>query len=162
MALDGAVRHYTLGGMFIRFQSRHEQKRRAPRHLRHMLADGYVILAECVWVDGKSKQRHVAYLGPVHLKQDVFYRVWFWHRIRGKLDALGSQIPSEERRKIEASLAEHVPDDVTPKMVAAYDIAYQRRMRAQFGEFPGVYLDWPPGQAGVPPRTSASLEKVAS
>ena len=121
-------------GMYVRWQWRYERRRSVERRYWSPPAWGYAILVESVRIDGKPKQRHVAYLGSVHLDQTVHYRAWWWHRIGAKLDALGNRIPADDRPRIEAALAKEVPK-VSTDEVAAYAL--------QHGS-----LDWP----GAPPR----------
>jgi hypothetical protein len=72
------------------------------------------ILVESTRVNGKPRQRHIAYLGSIDYwalngKNDVQYRAQWWHNISSKLDALGNRVLPENRRKIEAALAKEVP-----------------------------------------------------
>jgi hypothetical protein len=109
------------------------------------------IAVESVRIDGKPRQRHIAYLGSVYnVDQNANYRAWWWHHMTAKLDALGNRIGAE-RAKIEAQLAKEVPP-VTADEVTAFDLAHQQKERDEYGEGPGCYLRWPPGQEGVPPR----------
>jgi hypothetical protein len=41
---------------------------------------------------------------------------------------------------------------VTAKQVTECDLQHQKKIRTEHGECRGCYLNWPPGQAGVPPR----------
>jgi hypothetical protein len=104
-------------------------------------------------VDGTPKQRHIAYLGSFDYEQDAHYRAWWWHRMNAKLNALGNRIPADDRPRIEPALVEKVPK-VTADEVTAYDLQHQhkRRVELELGECRACYLDWPEGQAGVPPR----------
>ena len=91
------------------------------------------ILCESVRVDGKPKQRHIAFLGTIEeswlpqffhlvgpeeaerMKVEGWYRRglearhWFWWRVTRKLDALDNRIPQEERTKLEAAIASVIP-----------------------------------------------------
>ena len=88
----------------------------------------------------------------MHTKHDVHYRAWWWHNITAKLDRLGNRISSDDRPRIEAALAKYVKPGVTAKEVKAFDLKHQKRIRAEHGECRWCYINWPPGQAGVPPR----------
>ena len=134
--------------MYVRWQWRYERRlkerqrkgqRRRERRRYRPPAWSYAILVENGRIDGKPKQRHVAYLGSVHLDQTVHYRAWWWHRISAKLDALGNRIPADDRPRIEAALAKEVPK-VSAADVAAY--------ASQHGS-----LDWP----GAPPRPKKAM-----
>lgn len=63
-------------------------------------------------VDGKPRQRHVAYLGGIcqsAIDLDTPYqRGHFWVRVVGRLDQLANQITPEQRRKIETQIAAKV------------------------------------------------------
>ena len=149
--------------MYIRWQWCHERKRKTSRTVwREPVAQRRAILVESVRVDGKPKQRHIAYLGSVSHQivgdqcrtyPSVYYRAWWWHHVNAKLDRLGNRVPSDDRRRIEAVLAKEVPP-VTAEEVTACDLQHQHewRVEREYGECPGCYLDWPEGQAGVPPR----------
>jgi hypothetical protein len=82
--------------------STHARANVAPRvsHALVPTADEYGVLVESVRVNGKPRQRHVAYLGSYHSGPDgilphwrngpdLHYRVWWW------LDALGNVIPTD-------------------------------------------------------------------
>jgi hypothetical protein len=58
-------------------------------------ADLYASLVESVRVNGKPRQRHVAYLGSLRHESDVHFRAWRWQEMRAKLDALGNRIPGK-------------------------------------------------------------------
>jgi hypothetical protein len=123
------------------------------RRYRGTPAAGYAILVESARIDGKPRQRHIAYLGTVHSKPDVNYRAWWWHHMTAKLDRLGNVIPPDQRPRIDAALAKRVPL-VTAAEVTAFDLAYQKEMREDgLSEGSrGCYLNWPEGTEGVPPR----------
>lgn len=139
--------------MYVRWQWRSDRKRKITRHYWKDIADQYASLVESVRVDGKPKQRHIAYLGSVHRDATVHERSWWWHRMNAKLDRLENRISPDDRKGVEAALARKMPP-VTPDEVTAYDLQYQHRMRVdhELGECRGCYLHWPNEQAGVPPR----------
>ena len=108
--------------MFVQWQRRDERRRTTNRFVyMYPTADEYAVLVESARVNGKPRQRHVAYLGsyhddprdfiPLHWRNgpDLHYRVWWWHRMTAKLDALGNVIPADQRPRIEAALAKKVP-----------------------------------------------------
>lgn len=141
--------------MFVRWQYPCDRKRSMARHYWEAKAFRYAVLVESARIDGKPRQRHVAYLGDVlHLNdQDVHYRAWWWHRMTAKLDQLGNVIPPDQRPRIEAVLAKAVAP-VTAAEVTKFDLDYQHKMRVEagFNEGPVCYPDWPEGTEGVPPR----------
>jgi hypothetical protein len=91
--------------MYVRWQWWYQRRRGSELFHRDTPATGHAILVEAVRIDGKPKQRHIAYLGSVHGEQDVYYRAWWWHRMSAKLDALGNRIPPQDRPRIVAALA---------------------------------------------------------
>jgi hypothetical protein len=98
--------------MFVRWQWWGDRRRGSERRYCRDIADAHAILVESTRVDGKPRQRHVAYLGSVHnvyREQTPYYRAKFWQHMRAKLDSLHNRISSADRRKIEAALAEKVP-----------------------------------------------------
>ena len=143
--------------MYVKWQWPTDRKRQTSRswYMRDT-AHAYASLVENTRIDGKPKQRHVAYLGSVYVERnsqrakDVHYRAWFWHHMRARLDGLGNQIGADGA-KVEAQLAAKVPP-VTADEVTAWDLACQHEIRVEYGECRGCYLGWPPGQEGVPPR----------
>ena len=138
--------------MFVRWQWWGQRRRNSVRQYRSKTpADAYAVLIESVRVDGKARQRHVAYLGGYHRDHDVHYRSWWWHRMTATLDRLGNRIKPADRPRIEAALAKKVRP-VTPDEIPAFDLAHQQKMRADYGECRGCYLAWPPGTEGLPPR----------
>jgi hypothetical protein len=56
-----------------------------------------------------------------------------------KLDALGNVIPADQRPRIEAALAKKVPK-VSAAEITAFDLVYQEKFRAEYGECRGCYL----------------------
>jgi hypothetical protein len=136
--------------MYVRWQYWGQRKRRIERWYWEPPADARAVLVESARVDGKPKQRHIAYLGPVHFKRDAHYRAWWWHHLTAKLDRLGNRI-AKHRAKIEMALAKNVAP-VTAAEVTVFDLQHQQQFRAEHGECRNCYLDWPPGQDGVPPR----------
>jgi hypothetical protein len=147
--------------MYVRWR-RLGGRRRVERCYWNIPIVAHALVVESVSVNGKSRQRHIAYLGGFHhhSAQDVSYRAWWWHRMSAKLDALGKRIPPDQRPRIEAMLAEKVRP-VTAEEVTAFDLAHQAQIRAQVGECRACYLQWPEGTAGVPPRPHAEDHKLA-
>jgi hypothetical protein len=75
-----------------------------------------VIVVENVRVDGKPKQKHVAYLGGFDeaALEWVGWRDQFWMKISKRLDGLANRIPPDDRQMIEAAIAKKIPP-VTPE-----------------------------------------------
>jgi hypothetical protein len=68
------------------------------------------ILAESVRVDGRPRQRHVAFLGSFLDRSDFGprSRVWFWDNVNARLDRLGSRLSPQDRKKVEEAIARKV------------------------------------------------------
>jgi hypothetical protein len=69
------------------------------------------VLVESPWIDRRTRQRHIAFLGSITESQiDVArQRRYFWDAIGKKLDKLGKLITPKDRKKIEAAVALKVP-----------------------------------------------------
>ena len=69
------------------------------------------ILVERVRVEGRSTQRHVAYLGGVtdSAIEIAAQRMFFWDDVKQRLDRLSNRITAEDRKRIEAAIAAKVP-----------------------------------------------------
>lgn len=81
------------------------------------------ILVESKRVDGKPKQRHIAYLGSFkeHWRDVVQYRVQWWQDMSERLDRLGNLITPDDRRRIEAALAKRMPPVTAEDLAAPQD-----------------------------------------
>lgn len=113
--------------MFIRWQRR---ARRSPKY--GMWSDGrgdsgeYIrvrkstktqdfhwraIAVESVRVDGKPRQRHVAYLGGITESGMAILnqRRYFWNDVDKRLDQLSDRIAPGEREKLEAAIEKKIP-----------------------------------------------------
>jgi hypothetical protein len=68
------------------------------------------IVVESVRVDGKPRQRHIASLASIREREmdDVRRRCQFWEQVTHKLDRLDNRVSADDRRRIEAALAERV------------------------------------------------------
>jgi hypothetical protein len=127
--------------------------------------DAYAILVEGKRINGKPRQRHVAYLGLVRLKPEYspHYRAWWWRRMNAKLDRLATVLTPADRTKIDAALAVKVPK-VSPEEIIAYDREYTQHMHTTRNvplDKPGCYLEWPKGTEGLPPRPEFKKEPFA-
>jgi len=94
--------------VFVRWQTR---KSSAPKSWRRTGVHLAAILADNVRVDGKPKQRHIAYLAGVRAEQDIeaiATQCMFWTQVTRKLDGLGKRLSADDRRHIERTLAERV------------------------------------------------------
>jgi hypothetical protein len=69
------------------------------------------VLVESPWIDRRTRQRHIAFLGSITESQiDVArQRRYFWDAIGKKLDKFGKRITPKDRKKIEAAIALKVP-----------------------------------------------------
>ena len=95
--------------MFVRRQWWRQRRRKSQRYYQHAPAIAQAVLVESVRIDGKPKQRHIAYLGSFHNEQDAHYRTSWWQDVNVKLDALGNRMMAEDRLSIEAALDKKVP-----------------------------------------------------
>jgi len=92
--------------MYVRWQSYKRRSKHwegAPRWVLHWRA----ILVESRRIDGKPRQRHVAYLGGF-IRYDLrrtSSRVRLWERIERRLDKLGNRVSPDDRKRIVAALA---------------------------------------------------------
>jgi hypothetical protein len=70
-----------------------------------------VILAETKRIDGKPRQRHIAYLGGITDEQIKCpdSRCYFWDSVTAAFDRLGNQVMPSDRQRFEAAIAERVP-----------------------------------------------------
>lgn len=88
------------------------------------------VLVESVRIDGKPRQKYVAFLAsydPKHLEWDWLektVRSGFWRRSRRRLDQLGNRITPEQRAKIEAELMRRVVP-TTPEENAELDARFK-------------------------------------
>jgi hypothetical protein len=95
--------------MFIRWQKR-----------KQVGGDLWVaVLVESERVEGKPRQRHVAYLASIldSRIQHPTQRYFFWDKVRSAFDGL-PDLPARERRAIERRIAEKVPA-LTKREIAA-------------------------------------------
>jgi hypothetical protein len=70
-----------------------------------------LILAESKRIDGKPRQRHIAYLGGIRDDEitDVGSRCIFWDSVRAAFDRLDNQIVPADRKRFEVAIAARVP-----------------------------------------------------
>jgi hypothetical protein len=69
-----------------------------------------VVLVESVRVNGKPKQRHVAYLGGYYENEldHASARDEFWETVTNRLNNLSNRLSIEDRKKIEKAIAGRV------------------------------------------------------
>ena len=84
-------------------------------------------LVEGVRVDGKPRQRFIAYIGSIEEPYDSSDRVDFWDVTSQVLDHLGNRL-GEERQKVEGALAARVPRP-TAQERRSYMPRWQRRQK---------------------------------
>jgi hypothetical protein len=65
------------------------------------------ILVESARVDGKPRQRHIAFLGSFLDRSDfgARSRVWFWDSVNVRLNRLGNRVSPQDRNNIEDAIA---------------------------------------------------------
>src|SRR5262245_29494257 len=108
--------------MFIRWQAR---RRRSPTHGPYrLLGDGTSVradteefdvhwsaaLSECVWINGRPRQRHLAYLGGITesaITHSAGARYLFWKKLVERLAE--ASVAGKDRRLIEDAVAARVP-----------------------------------------------------
>jgi hypothetical protein len=144
--------------MYVKWEHRDERRGTA------------AVLVEASRVNGKPRQRHIAYLGTypgwlLLIKNDednVHRRAWFWHDITQRLASL--DLTAEQRSHIKTLVAKRVPKPTTAE-ITAYDQTERARRREwwiQRGEEPPphIWVNWPPRTRGVvkpPPRKGPNL-----
>ena len=69
------------------------------------------ILVETVRIDGKPRQKHVAFIASYEANKldQISTRSTFWRDARQRLDQIGNQTTPADRSKVEAALAQRVP-----------------------------------------------------
>jgi hypothetical protein len=99
--MDNTLLCTTLPGMFIRW---HKRQGKTDVHWG-------AVLVEAVRVDGKPRQRHVAYLGGFSERRidSVDQRRRFWGQVKTRLHALAGRISDEDRNRIIGEIAGIVP-----------------------------------------------------
>ena len=111
--------------MFVKVQKR--ERRRSADNLGDLLT---FQLVEARRVDGKPRQRVVAYLGAIRSNMATSdipnHRIGFWLRVEAVLDEL--ELDASERGKIEAKIAERAPyaapgDEWSMGQIMAYNEA---------------------------------------
>jgi hypothetical protein len=95
--------------MYLRWQSRRRERYHGfARYGNPGDITWAAVLVESVRVDGKPRQRHIAYLGSFsedQVREDKpFQRIYVWEHMLNELDALGDRLTPKEREKIEAEL----------------------------------------------------------
>src|ERR1041385_1799353 len=98
--------------MFIRWKRRKKAQPKPGRCLRKRADKGdslYCVLVESKRVDGRPRQKAIAYLGSVDEgdRERLCIRVNFWDHLLPILDRL--RIDPTERSKIEAAIESSVP-----------------------------------------------------
>jgi hypothetical protein len=95
---------YTLQIMFVRWQRRASSTEWVSAHWA-------AILVESVRVEGKPRQRDVAYLGGISEGGlgSVGVRGEFWFRLSKRLDQLANRVSAEDRKRVEIAIAAKVP-----------------------------------------------------
>jgi len=92
--------------MFVRWTSRAKRTGWEGPDVHHR-----AILVEAVRIDGKPRQRHVAYLiGFTESRARTAHgRVNIWDEIAERLDQLDDRITAIDRKKVEAAVAMKLP-----------------------------------------------------
>jgi hypothetical protein len=97
--------------MFVRWHL-HRSQDRIARHRKRKDREARLraILVEAVRIDGKPRQRHIAYLGSIRhdCTGKVDYRVRFWRDARKAFDRLGKRLTAAGRTRVEELIGERV------------------------------------------------------
>ena len=88
--------------MFVRWQTYRSQARRWNTERALLKA----ILVESIRVEGKPRQKHIAFLGSMSVDRSDMRR--FWHEVTARFDQLGNRVGPDERARLLASIAERV------------------------------------------------------
>jgi hypothetical protein len=135
------------------------------------------VLVEAQRIEGKPRQRHIAYLGTYtnslysleegeyHDEHNVHRRAWFWHGMTQRLAKLN--LSAEQRSHIKTLVAKRLPKP-TEAEITVYDQKERARIRKHHGwpddaNFPGAFLHWPSGTQGAakpPPRKGPRFPAV--
>ena|SRR6186997_231153 len=109
--------------MFIRWQSRQRKHAEFSRYSRKGDMHWRAILVESARIDGKPRQRHIAYLaGFTESATKVPAQQRFvWERIEKQLKRLGKRIPAKDREAITAALIEKLGKPPTKAQRAKLD-----------------------------------------
>jgi hypothetical protein len=111
--------------MFVRWQLYRSQARsRSHREHNDKHARLKAILVESVRVDGKPRQKHVAFLGSMSL--DGGDRPRFCYDVTTKLNRLSNRISSQERERI----GEAISKKVGGRLLTKAELAKFERLRA--------------------------------
>jgi hypothetical protein len=92
---------------FVRWQTyrsqalRPRQRAQNDKHARQK-----AVLVESVRVDGKPRQRHIAFLGSMRIDRRDERR--FWREVTTRFDQLGNRVGPEDRERLLASIAKKV------------------------------------------------------
>ena len=93
--------------MYVRWQRQRsrarDERQRERNDARPRLK---AVLVETVRVDGKPRQKHIAFLGSVSIDGRDIRR--FWYDVTTRLDRLGNRVSAEECERIGAAIAERV------------------------------------------------------
>ena len=101
------------------------------------------ILVESVRVDGKPRQRHVAYLAGFtnSAREQPHEQRYIWDCIHERLDRLSNRVSPEDRKRIEAALIEKLGKPPTKAQRAALDRqsagtreSFAKRLKAALGK----------------------------
>lgn len=95
-------------------------------------------LVETLQIDGKPKQRPLAYLGSISDSALELYakRAFFWQVAMQELDRVDGRLLKDERARIERTIAQKVPP-LTRKEYRAW-IASLAAFKKEWGEFPSA------------------------
>jgi hypothetical protein len=124
--------------MYVRWQ-RYEPK--VPRHWgRKPLLKA--VLVESVRIDGKPRQKHVAFLASIPIEDNETFPLTnpgFWYRATKRLNGLGDRLSRQDRAHISAALAEKVEGQLlTAAQLRRFEREAERRLSRLFAGFVGT------------------------
>jgi hypothetical protein len=137
----GLLVHYS---MFVRWQLYRSQAK--PPRWPFRARDDHggrlrAVLVESVRVDGRPRQKHVAFLGSIVSDKLIDDRAGkrFWRDVTAKLDRLGNRVSPEECERILAAIAAKVGGRPTEAELEQFELereAFLQSMRASFAALP--------------------------
>jgi hypothetical protein len=126
-----------------------------------------LILAESARVNGKPRQRHIAYLGGITALdiENIVYRCHFWDSVSAAFNKLGNEVPPADRKRFEAAIADRVPRPSSAEYKAAARKIAQRygwsRLSKEFKAALANEADkWKAREVQIAREVSAELAEV--
>ena len=114
--------------MFIRWQSRHRKHAEFSRYSHESDTHWRAVLVESARIDGKPRQRHIAYLAGFTESATKIpaQQRFIWERIEKRLKPFGKRIPAKDRKAIIAALIKKLCKPPTKAQRAKLDQQHAR------------------------------------